>query len=420
MFVILYTSAILLELVEHWRDPLATATFLLLTGLCLLRINKHSLFVIALSSSIYFFGWHFPDVANHVNLILFTNAAIILATLWVYATKPGIHDRGFFKIILPVLRLCIILTFAIAGLHKFNRDFLDPAVSCVTGFSRTIRDSVLSDVLGTGVPAVVVLLVIGLAAAFILRRQRRTDFAIPRIDAKVVAAPLIAIAGLALVLIATVSGTAPLGSLNGMVFYLIIVFILCWQLVEGPLLLVRRFQWVALALSLLVHSQLAMIRIVDFQSIAIALLATFIPGHMWRAWLRSGTVGIGPVRLHRIQIFYLLNIVVGGGAMLLRTQAGVEMPNHYLVTGILFNLSLLILLWPFITELFSKHRRWRWRGTPVLNRATPAALYAIPLALVLFGLTSYLGLRTAGNFSMFSNLRTETATSNHLLFAGNP
>jgi hypothetical protein len=43
-----------------------------------------------------------------------------------------------------------------------------------------------------------------------------------------------------------------------------------------------------------------------------------------------------------------------------------------------------------------------------------------PLFLLLHGLTSYLGLRTAGNFSMFSNLRTEGVRSNHLLLPGNP
>jgi hypothetical protein len=56
----------------------------------------------------------------------------------------------------------------------------------------------------------------------------------------------------------------------------------------------------------------------------------------------------------------------------------------------------------------------------VLNRKTPSFLYIGPVALLLFGLTSHFGLRTAGNFSMFSNLRTEGERSNHLLFGNNP
>jgi hypothetical protein len=47
-------------------------------------------------------------------------------------------------------------------------------------------------------------------------------------------------------------------------------------------------------------------------------------------------------------------------------------------------------------------------------------MFVFPVLLLLHGLTPYLGLRTAGNFSMFSNLRTEGATSNHFLLGANP
>src|SRR4030095_15122896 len=53
-------------------------------------------------------------------------------------------------------------------------------------------------------------------------------------------------------------------------------------------------------------------------------------------------------------------------------------------------------------------------------RRTPRWLLLFPLVLALHGLTSYLGLRTAGNFTMFSNLRTEGTSSNHLLLGSNP
>lgn len=39
--------------------------------------------------------------------------------------------------------------------------------------------------------------------------------------------------------------------------------------------------------------------------------------------------------------------------------------------------------------------------------------------LIFFGMNNYLGLRTAGTFSMFSNLRTEGQVSNHLIFSQN-
>jgi hypothetical protein len=61
-----------------------------------------------------------------------------------------------------------------------------------------------------------------------------------------------------------------------------------------------------------------------------------------------------------------------------------------------------------------------WPGVSVWSRRTPAWLYAFPVFLLLYGLTSYVGLRTAGNFTMFSNLRTEGARSNHLVLGSNP
>jgi hypothetical protein len=80
----------------------------------------------------------------------------------------------------------------------------------------------------------------------------------------------------------------------------------------------------------------------------------------------------------------------------------------------------LILIWPILSELLGGKRLWRWKGVSVFDRRTPKFLYALPGLLLLFGSTSYLGLRTAGNFSMFSNLRTEGATSNHVLLGSNP
>jgi len=55
------------------------------------------------------------------------------------------------------------------------------------------------------------------------------------------------------------------------------------------------------------------------------------------------------------------------------------------------------------------------RSEPTTPVRTPWLAWAVPAALVLNGLTAYLGLKTVANFSMFSNLRTEGGVSNHLL-----
>ena len=50
----------------------------------------------------------------------------------------------------------------------------------------------------------------------------------------------------------------------------------------------------------------------------------------------------------------------------------------------------------------------------------PLVLKFAALLLFVYGFSNYLGLRTAGTFSMFSNIQTEGATSNHLLLYANP
>ncbi len=61
-------------------------------------------------------------------------------------------------------------------------------------------------------------------------------------------------------------------------------------------------------------------------------------------------------------------------------------------------------------------RAW-WRAPAAIATPShaPIALWLAPALLALFAASNYLGLRTAGTFSMFSNLRTEAGESNHLL-----
>jgi hypothetical protein len=421
VFVVLYVSAFLLEMVEHWTYPAVTLAFVVLSTVLLLRITRQRLFWIALTSTIYFAAFRFPEVANHVNLILFTNVAIILATVWSWLPSSRVRDDdAFFEMLQPLMRLSIIITFSVAGFHKLNTDFIDPAVSCTTGFSRTMWQTFWGEFLGLGVPTALAVGLVFAAAVLVLARERRRDFAWPRVDWHAVAAPFVAIATLATVLLVIVTGTEPVTSPRNAVLFLVAVFVLSWQLVEGPLLLVPRLQWVALCLSLLVHAQLAMIKIIDFQAIAVALLATFVPAEVWTAWLKAAPLGLGGLRLHRIQVYFGVNVLLGGALMWLHNHGGAPVPEPYALTGLLFNLTVLVLIWPLLSDLFSRKREWRWRGTPVFHSLTPKLLYLVPVALVLFGLTSHFGLRTAGNFSMFSNLRTEGETSNHLLFGSNP
>ena len=50
-----------------------------------------------------------------------------------------------------------------------------------------------------------------------------------------------------------------------------------------------------------------------------------------------------------------------------------------------------------------------------LSKMNPRWMMVMPVLLLIYTNTSYMGLRTAGNTSMFSNLRTEMGSSNHFI-----
>jgi hypothetical protein len=188
------------------------------------------------------------------------------------------------------------------------------------------------------------------------------------------------------------------------------IMILAWELVGGPLLAHPRFQPYVLAFSWSMHAALALIGFVDFGALALALLLTFVP----RPYLdligdrvRLGPLGIAPPRPH---LYF-------GVALFAGIASGL---GQRLAAGLLFNLAALVLLWPALSALAQPSARPPWPGVPVALRLAPRWMLVFPAVLLLHGFTSYLGLRTTGNFSMFSNLRTEGPVSNHLLLGSNP
>jgi hypothetical protein len=417
-FVILYAVAFLVETAEHWRNPLINIGWLVFVTLLLIRINRVTMFVMLLTSTAYLLVTAFPEVANHVNLMLFANIGIMAGILYSWA-HPAVasSDDEWFDWFAPVLRVLLILLFALAGFHKLNADFINPAVSCASLVSTWSFNTLWQPLPAMDIPVGKVLAGVLLLALLALWHERRHDFRIPQVDWEAFRAPIIAMAVIATLLL-TFRGADNITSLGMALMFIVLVFVLSWQLVEGPMLLHPRYQWVALCASLLVHVVLALARVTDFQAIAVALLFTFLPRPIWNRLARRQTIGIGGAGVTRFQIYFLMNSWVLMGAWLALLSAGLPTTQMYALTGVLFNVSLLILLWPIVSELFSRNRQWRWDGVRPFHGRTPKILFLVPVAMLAWGLTSYLGLRTAGNFSMFSNLRTEQGGWNHLVLSG--
>jgi hypothetical protein len=196
------------------------------------------------------------------------------------------------------------------------------------------------------------------------------------------------------------------------------VFVILWELIGGLLLTVPRFQPVILPVALTMHAVLAMIGFIAFGALAFALLFAFIPPNYLRILDSQANLRFRGLLVHRAHVYFVINVL---GEILTFIHINIyPLPDITLVTAMLLNLAVLVLIWPILSAIFTRARRPVWGGVPVLNRRMPKFMFVFVVFLFLYGMTPYFGLRTAGNFSMFSNLRTEENSANHLLLGSNP
>lgn len=382
------TAAVLLLAALLLRIGITRVTFLAF----LVVITPHLLLV------------QFPDTANHVNVAIYCSvlmAAAIGYTLLRRREFPT--DDDAFELVRPVLQLSMILVYALAGFAKLNTDFFDPAVSCVADLVGDLDRMVGSSVIG--VPTRMVLLAGILLAVYAILSERsahRPLSAAARAGA-IVATGLAALAGYALI------ARLPDAAITTLIVAMAVVVVV-WELAGGLLLVVPRLQAPILAFSWSMHATLALIGFVDFGAFALALLFTFVPRPY--SELLSG-----PVRLPVVGRLVPRPYVYFGLCAMAGIAAGLD---RRLLGALLFELAALVFIWPLVAAAVAPGPRPPWTGQPITGRATPAWLFIFPVLLLFHGLTSYLGLRTAGNFTMFSNLRTEGPASNHLLLDGNP
>lgn len=399
LFAVLYMTALLLELAERWRHPVAApAALALVLVLLAVGVTRRTFLVYLALTTAYLLLAMFPDVANHVNIIIYCNLLVMAGLGWSLRHPERYpDDDAAYELLRPVLQTSMVLVYTLAGLAKLNTDFLNPAVSCVGDLVGDLAGMAGSRTLG--LPTGLVILGAMVAALVLLLSQR-----VPR-GRLVAGALLVLVVGAAAL---RLGRTLPPRAAGTIVVGMALVVIL-WEFVFGPLLAVPAAQAPILAFSWAMHATLALIGFVDFGALALTLLFTFVPRE-WADPIRT------PVRLgrtgpmvQRVHLYFGLCLLAGAASAL----------GRRLVAGVMFNLAAAVLLWPLYATVVGPMRP-RWRGLPLSSPLTPGWLYLFPLLLLFHGLTSYLGLRTAGNFTMFSNLRTEGARSNHLFLGRNP
>jgi hypothetical protein len=191
-------------------------------------------------------------------------------------------------------------------------------------------------------------------------------------------------------------------------FALNIPLTLALELAILVLLLVPRLVPVGLVIGLVFHTALAWARFFDFATVILALYLFFVPWDVLErrigriaGWARAtAACSLGILAATSFYYYGVREdpIILTGTDWSLRADT-------------LMCLAWTIMIWPILLPIFAGG--WttggdhRWQGARLA--------WVIPAIALANGATSYLGLKTVANFSMFSNLRTEGGRTNHYL-----
>lgn len=416
IFAILYMSTFLYEMLEKWKHVGFTWAFsILICALVIAGVDRLKFLIFLVASTAYILVFRFPEVANHVNLILVINIPLIAGTLS-SLLRPRATDRGYFEATLPFLRLSLVFAYFFAGFHKLNRDFFHPDVSCLGWFMGAFKRLMIGSSVLAIPSAIILMLGMTILWAKLLRQPLASLPKAVKLSLLALATLLAAISGS--ILMMTQQGTVPPG-LKATVIFLVASTVIIWEIAGAVLLAIPGLQGPVLAFSAAMHASFALIGFVDFSSLAFALLLCFVPRNYLDVLEKESHVKVLGQRIHRVHL-YFLTVVLNGILTGLHYRIGLGLGDMMFLHGIIFNVGAFILAWPLLAALFSS-QPLPWQGVPLLSKqANRFAVLAFASLVLFFGTNSYLGLRTAGNFSMFSNLRTEGESSNHFLLGGNP
>ena len=190
------------------------------------------------------------------------------------------------------------------------------------------------------------------------------------------------------------------------------VMVIVWEMMGAFTLLFRKTQPYMLLFSLKMHLVLANIHFYDFSSMAIGCFTTFLPLSYWRLWEdESVIVGTRLFSLTRLHVITWVVPTMSAITWCFYDQPGYKSRTVQFTTGMFYTVSLLIMAWPILCRVPNRLPRW----DPPMEPVRPRFMWILLAFLGMFGSLNYLGIRTGGTFSMFSNLRTEGGKSNHLL-----
>jgi hypothetical protein len=330
---------------------------LLLCGVLLLARPRSRVRLAALAlSQIWLLLSRMPGTDNHLYLMGFVNAGLLAAVATSWL-RDRVGAAEHVETAAPYARLTLLLAYSAAAVAKLNQGFFDPAQSCaVTMFYDALR-------------------IVGVRRPFV---PTQLEALMPFV----------------------IAGT---------------------ELAIPLLLLVRRTRIAGVVVAVLLHLAMSLsptATAIDFTLVLFALVFLFLPASAATAvrqrrhdlWARIGhpVYGSKAVRVGApLLLFCFL------GTMLVLSWATVAGKRNWLLlapTALLVGGALLHLARRSSGAATSDHLSWR---------ISPPQVVLIALLLINIS-TPYLGLKTTGTFTMYSNLQTANRQSNHLLIPRAP
>ncbi len=358
LFIIFYVSAYFMNETEKWENIYSSLLSMFFLILCLFITKyRYIVFILFLLTSTYFIFDKYPRVSNHSTLIMFINIYLLLSLLVKFLS----NNYKFFisSNDFLVLRWTLIIVYFFTGFHKLNYDFLFSDNSCANWYHTKLLFNITNQIIR------------------------------PYPD----------------------------------IFYVISPFlVVILEITESIGLLFKRTQLIALYSFLLLHIYLSLGGFIDFATVCISLMIAFIPSNSYRKYqhVLSQNVSLIFFKIDRIQCYILGLICIGISVFIERSFNIIQTNNHRLIiflSGLLFIINLVHLSWYFLKKIYSE-KIFTWDSENLFYKI-PIQVYAFITLLLFQGSQNYLGLSTAGTFSMFSNLRTEGGNSNHLILSKN-
>jgi hypothetical protein len=339
-------------------EPLSHFIFSILAGLSLLSVLKPSLqrFVVLCCANVALAFYRLPYIGNHGLLALLVDLTFVICTvLTIFGAGRFDEEKIFSRFRPPAIGLVFCL-YLFATFHKLNWDYLDPQVSCASAFMDWLRARSFTFLPVPGVWARTAVIYVSLGCEFlipVLLCFRRTLF---------------------------------WGLLLAFTFHFAIGYLIAWH----------------------------------FSALMYALLFLFMPTSLTAAVLKIKAELARPEGRFRRFVGIFLSVILFLGLVLPATisSKGITAgnlaydPEWNLITAmgwmvfLLYSLAAVSVLW--------SARKFRSLEEPGGAHFKLRIEFAGVLAMAVIALFPYLGLSTASSFSMFSNLRTEGGSSNHL------